>query len=188
MGYIKYDGDIVARRGVLSQETVMSQIIEARFKASMLGLQQGDVIVRNRDGESLFSVVIERCEEKGALLFKISSFSPIVSIHEYQKCVRMNERGWLVDTSGAIMVLPEEWGGTEKDCAKSLLEQIQKKKQGSAKDKAKEIFESIRDVRKSLVRNAEDILKNIGYDSPSKEQIFLLAFALECAADRVWEL
>lgn len=166
----------------------MSQVLETRFKASMLGLQPGDVIVRNRDGKSLFSVVIERHDEKGVLLFRISRFSPIVSIQEYQKCVRMDESGWLVDTSGAIVVLPEEWEGTEKDGAKSLLAQMRKEKPQDARDKAKEIFESIRDGRKSLVRNAEDILKKIGYDSPSRDQIMLFAFALKCAADRVWEL
>lgn len=166
----------------------MNQVPESRFKASMLGLHPGDVIVRNRDGKSLFSVVIERHDEKEFLLFRISRFSPIVSIQEYPKCVRIDESGWLVDTSGAVMVLPEEWESTEKDGARSLLAQMQKEKPESARDKAKGIFESIRDGNKSLVKNAKDILMKIGYDSPSGEQIMLLAFALKCAANRVWEL
>lgn len=164
----------------------MNQVIESRFRASVLGLQPGDVIVRNRSGTLHFSVVIERHEEKSGLSFTISHFSTIVSPQEYSKCVHLDKDGWLVDISGAVMVLPEEWGGTEKDGAKTLLTQRLEKKPESARDKAKDIFESIRNGKKSLVKNARDILMKIGYDSPSGEQIMLLAFALKCAANRVW--
>ncbi|MDP2655128.1 MAG: hypothetical protein Q8P17_01020 [bacterium] len=154
----------------------------------MLGLQPGDVIARNRNGESLFSVVLVRHEEKGNLSFTISRFSTIVSQQEYPKNVYLDKDWWLVDTSGAIMVLPEEWVATDKDGAKGLLTLRSEKKPPGARDKAKEIFCSLKDGNKSLVKNAEDILKQIGYDSPSREQIELLAFALKCAANRVWEM
>lgn len=167
----------------------MNQVLESRFKASMLGLIPGDLIIAKRNNAQLYSVVLERNEKYGRLFFKLSRFSTLLNTEEYPKDVFWDDIcAGLSDSSGTMVLFCEEWKSTEKDGAKTLLEKRPEKKPESAKDKAKEIFESIRDGRKSIVRNAEDILKKIGYDSPSREQVMLLAFALKCAADRVWEL
>lgn len=165
----------------------MNQEIDSRFIASMMGLSAGDVIIRNRSGKQQFSVVIKRHDGKGGLYFTISRFSPIVSLQEYPKCVHLDKDGWLVDTGGAIMLLPEEWGDTEKESAKALLS----KRQGirsSSSEKAKAIFLSIRDRETSFMQNAEVILEHLGHESPSDESQMLLAFALWCVAKEIWNI
>lgn len=168
---------------------MIQEVNKSRFKASMLGLEAGDVIVCNRDKKRLHAVVLERHEERGSLTFKISRFSPIVTLQPHQKFVLWDDLdekyGWLSDTSGAIILLPEEWETTEKGGAKTLLA---KKKPEDMSEKAKAIFFAIKDQSKSLEENAELILKKLGQESPSKESVMLLCFAFKCVAKKVWEL
>jgi hypothetical protein len=160
------------------------ELIKSRFKASIQGLLSGDVLVCNRDNKRLLAVVIERHEEKGIPpSFTISRFSPILNAEEYPKRVSLDKDGWLVDTSGAIVLLPDEWENTEKDEAKELVSQRR-----GATQRAQAIFLSIKDRRMNLFQKADVVLKNIGHDSPSNEARALVAFALQCAAGRVWEL
>lgn len=165
----------------------MNQKMESRFKASMLGLSAGDVIIRNRNGKQQFSAVIKRHDGKGSMYFTISRFSPILSLDEYPKDVYLDEDGWLVDTSGAIVLLPEEWGDTEKEGAKALLSQRQEIRLSSS-EKAKAILLAIRDRNTSFMQNAEVILEHLGQKSPSDESRMLLAFALWCAAKEIWNV
>ena len=119
----------------------MGQVIEARFKASMLGLIPGDLIIAKRNNAKLYSVVLERNEKYGRLFFKLSRFSTLLNLGEYQKNVFWDDIcAGLSDSSGTMVLLCEEWECTEKDGAKTLLVKRPEKKSGNAGDKAREIF------------------------------------------------
>lgn len=166
----------------------MSQKLhEARFKASMMGLEAGDLIACNRDGKELFTVVLERLEKDGRVFFAISHFSPIVSLNAYPLYVSWDEQnGWLSDRRGGIMLMADEWENTEKDGARTLLAQRLIMKPETQEEKAVAIFNAIRDPSTSMQQAAEIILNKLGLGSPSREEVKLLNFAFRCVEKRVW--
>lgn len=158
---------------------------EVKFAESMKNLQVGDLICRIRDGKSAFAVVLETHSGKGYEQFLIlSQFSSFVMTELYPKRVFFKD-GWLVDESGGILLLPEEWESTDKAGAKKMTEAFAAN-ESSSKNRATKILLTIADPNKGLIENAAEILKIIGREHPKRNEIELLAFALKCASEHVW--
>ncbi len=173
----------------------MSADVEGcRFKASMLTLDAGDVITRNRDGEARHAIILSRREERGRVFLKISRFSPLLTLEEHQAEVFWEPAyGWLTDSSGQILLLAEEWESTDKDGAKSFLSsRCMPRKAGMPSEMPSEkqqiIMSSMRDRTRSFQDNAVEVLRVLGDNSPSQETVELLAYAFKCMVARVWDL
>ncbi|MDO8566762.1 MAG: hypothetical protein Q7R58_01260 [bacterium] len=164
----------------------MDKLQEMRFKVSMLGLEIGDVITCERDGEKLHSVVLKRRDERGRALLTLSCFSPLLTLQEHPKEVSWDTQlGLLSDTGGRIMLFSEEWENTDKEGAKLLLVQASAKNQSI--ERALAILIAMKDPQKDFEENAREILEILGQAS-SEESVKLLTFALVCASREVWNL
>jgi hypothetical protein len=168
---------------------MQNSILEARFERSMRDLQPGDVIVCSRGGKKLHSAVLERRELGKRALFTISKFSTVLVPHEYPKQVYWEETyQWLTDTSGGVLLFVDEWEATEKEAAKELVARRPSAKLESSIEKVKQIFDAISDPNKSFQDNAKFVMKKMGVDTFSQEQIWILSFAFRCISRRIWEL
>lgn len=150
---------------------------QQNFQKEVSALEVGDLIRRVRSGKKELSAVLATSRTSGRLLLTLSPFSSIITATPHPKAISLDSEGWLVDEGGAVFLLPEEWEGVEKDGARELLQKLPKAK--NTEEKMEAIAQSLDDPRIDLEESAEDVLRVITGDDPSKEQVQLLCFAFQ---------
>jgi hypothetical protein len=144
---------------------------------SIATVEVGDLIYRSRGGKKELSAVLATNQRSGRVLLTLSPFSSFIIASPHPKAIFLDNEEWLVDESGAIFLLPEEFAGIEKGGARDLLQSIPKAK--NTDEKMEAIAQSLFDPRQDLKESAEKVLEIIINRDPSKEQVQLLCFAFE---------